>query len=78
MLGWRPAIANPYSKRGTIAELESRFGVSIALSKVYRMMDRLMPEVLKKIERSAWRVALRNRKPSIGQWLAARYPAHRA
>ena len=50
-------IANPCSKRSTVAELERRFGVSIALSKVYRMMDRLTPEVLKKIERRAWHAA---------------------
>ena len=34
-------IANPDSKRGSVRRLEEDFGVSLALEKVYRMMDRL-------------------------------------
>mgnify|MGYP003434338514 FL=1 len=34
-------IANPDSKRGSVAALEEKYGVEIDLDKVYRMMDKL-------------------------------------
>ncbi len=34
-------IANPDSKRGSVASLEEKYGVDINLDKVYRMMDKL-------------------------------------
>ncbi|QKE29565.1 transposase, IS1634 family [Arcobacter acticola] len=34
-------IANPDSKRGSVADLEEKYGVEIDLDKVYRMMDKL-------------------------------------
>lgn len=45
-------IANPNSKRANVHDLSTRFGVQVALHKVYRMMDRLTPkklDILKKI-----------------------------
>ena len=47
-------IAVPGSKRASVAALERDFGVTVNLSSVYRMMDRLTPKVVKRIEKCAW------------------------
>lgn len=43
-------IANPDSKRASVAMLEKDFAVSLPLEKVYRMMDKLDDVVIKKIK----------------------------
>jgi transposase len=47
-------LANPVSKRSSCEMLEKRFGKTIALEKVYRMLDRLGEEKIKKIQDIAW------------------------
>ena len=42
-------IANPQSKRSTVAMLEEDFGVSLGLERVYRMMDWLDDEAIEKL-----------------------------
>lgn len=46
-------IANPDSKRANVRDLSTRFGIQIALHKVYRMMDRLTPGKIDKLKRIA-------------------------
>ena len=43
-------IANPLSKRGSVNMLEQEFGINLDLDKVYRMMDKVDDEVIKKIK----------------------------
>ncbi len=42
-------IANPQSKRSTVAMLEEDFGVTLDLERVYQMMDRLDDEAIEKL-----------------------------
>lgn len=42
-------IANPDSKRGSVAALEEKYGVDINLDKVYRMMDKLDDTAIAKL-----------------------------
>ena len=42
-------IANPDSKRGSVATLEEKYGVEIDLDKVYRMMDKLDDKAIAKL-----------------------------
>lgn len=42
-------IANPDSKRGSVAALEEKYGVEIDLDKVYRMMDKLDDTAIAKL-----------------------------
>lgn len=42
-------IANPDSKRGSVAALEEKYGVEIDLDKVYRMMDKLDDKAIAKL-----------------------------
>ncbi len=44
-------IANPDSKRGSVRLLEQDFGITLALEKVYRMMDQLDDKHIDKIKR---------------------------
>lgn len=50
-------IANPRSKRGSVEELEKRFGVELSLPSVYRMLDALDPEAIRRINRLAYEAA---------------------
>jgi transposase len=43
-------IANPLSKRGSVHMLEQEFGINLDLDKVYRMMDKIDDEAIKKIK----------------------------
>jgi transposase len=43
-------IANPQSKNATVSMLEQDFGISIPLHKVYRMMDKLEDEAIKRLK----------------------------
>lgn len=47
-------LAKPVSKRSSCEMLEKHFGKAIALEKVYRMLDRLNEENIKKIQDIAW------------------------
>jgi len=47
-------LAKPVSKRSSCEMLERHFGKTIALEKVYRMLDRLNEENIKKIQDIAW------------------------
>jgi len=47
-------LAKPVSKRSSCEMLEKHFGKTIALEKVYRMLDRLNEENIKKIQDIAW------------------------
>lgn len=46
-------IANPGSKRQNVSDLVSKFGIEISLSSVYRMMDAIDDNVIKKINKCA-------------------------
>ena len=50
-------IANPESKRASVINLETDFGVNLNLQNVYRMMDRLDEEACEKIQRYAFQTA---------------------
>lgn len=41
-------IANPNSKRGSVADLENDFGIDISLDSVYRMMDAIDDKIIDK------------------------------
>lgn len=43
-------IANPLSKRGSVNMLEQEFGINLDLDKVYRMMDKIDDEAIKRIK----------------------------
>jgi hypothetical protein len=47
-------IANPKSKRGSVAMLEEDFGISLNLDGVYRMMDKLNDEAVKGLNRISY------------------------
>ena len=47
-------IANPKSKRGSVINLETDFGVSLNLQSVYRMMDKLDEEACERIQSYAY------------------------
>lgn len=47
-------IANPESKRASVAMLEKDFAVSLSLEKVYRMMDKLDDKAIDKIKSCAY------------------------
>lgn len=47
-------LAKPVSKRSSCEMLEKHFGKTIALEKVYRMLDRLCEEKIKKLQDIAW------------------------
>jgi transposase len=51
-------IANPESKRGSVINLETDFGININLQSVYRMMDRLDDASCEKIQQTAYREAV--------------------
>ena len=46
-------IANPDSKRASVNFLEQDFGISFSLDKIYRMMDKLDNQVIKRIKTCA-------------------------
>lgn len=50
-------LANPQSKRATVAALEEEFGVHLKLQSVYRMMDSIDEKVVKKAKRMAGEAA---------------------
>jgi len=50
-------IANPGSKRQNVSDLASKFGVEISLSSVYRMMDAIDDNVIKRINKCACAMA---------------------
>lgn len=50
-------LANPQSKRATVAALEEEFGVHLNLQSVYRMMDSIDEKVVKKAKRMAGETA---------------------
>ncbi|MFV1969105.1 MAG: IS1634 family transposase, partial [Pirellulaceae bacterium] len=50
-------LANPQSKRATVAALEADFGVHLSLQSVYRMMDAVDEKVVKKAKRKACEAA---------------------
>jgi transposase len=43
-------LANTSSKRASVIELEKKFGISIALDSVYKMMDKIDDEVIERIK----------------------------
>ena len=43
-------IANPHSKRATVRRLGRDFGVTLALEKIYRMMDRLGEKAIERLK----------------------------
>jgi HAMP domain-containing protein/cytochrome c551/c552 len=47
-------IANPDSKRGSVAMLESNYGIHLNLDKVYRMMDKLDDAAIEKLNRLSY------------------------
>lgn len=47
-------LSQPCSKRASVELLERDFGIKIALEKVYRMMDTLTDERIKKLQRITW------------------------
>jgi transposase len=47
-------IANPESKRATVTNLSSQFGVSLNLDQVYRMMDKLDDKAISKLNDLAY------------------------
>jgi len=50
-------LANPQSKRATVADLEVNFGVNLSLQSVYRMMDAVDEKVIEKAKRKACEAA---------------------
>jgi len=50
-------LANPQSKRATVADLEVNFGVNLSLQSVYRMMDAVDEKVIEKAKRQACEAA---------------------
>lgn len=52
-------IARPESKRATVRDLESEFGVEISLPAVYRMMDMIDDEAITSINKTAYSTASR-------------------
>ena len=50
-------LANPQSKRATVADLEGNFGVNLSLQSVYRMMDAVDEKVIEKAKRKACEAA---------------------
>jgi len=50
-------IANPESKRASVINLETDFGVHLDLQKVYRMMDKLDKEVCEEIQRCTYQAS---------------------
>lgn len=46
-------IANPDSKRASVRRLEQQFGVSVALERIYRMMDQLDEKKIERLQRIA-------------------------
>jgi transposase len=48
-------IANPDSKRASVKGLEEQFGISLNLDQVYRMMDKLDDQAIKKLNEVAYR-----------------------
>lgn len=50
-------LANPQSKRATVADLEVNFGVNLSLQSVYRMMDAVDEKVIEKAKRRACEAA---------------------
>ena len=50
-------IASPCSKRQSVAELTTRFGVATSVSSVYRMMDTLDSVIIEKIKKDAYETA---------------------
>lgn len=47
-------IANPTSKRGSVINLETDFGVNLNLQSVYRMMDKLDEEACERVQNFAY------------------------
>jgi len=47
-------IANPDSKRGSVAMLENNYGIHLNLDKVYRMMDKLDDAAIEKLNRLSY------------------------
>lgn len=43
-------LANPSSKRASVIELEKKFGISMKLDSVYKMMDKIDDEVIERIK----------------------------
>lgn len=58
-------IANPDSKRSSVFDLNKNFGVNINLSAVYRMMDSVDDEAVKRIETLAYQNAVNILKEKI-------------
>jgi len=50
-------LANPQSKRATVAALETDFGVHLSLQSVYRMMDSIDEKVVEKAKKKAFAAA---------------------
>jgi transposase len=50
-------IANPTSKRATVAMLERDFGVYLNLDRVYKMMDKLTDPIINRIQDMAYQAA---------------------
>lgn len=51
-------IANPVSKAKSVSMLEEKFGISLDLDKVYRMMDKIDDEAIKRLNEIAYRETL--------------------
>jgi len=47
-------IANPSSKRGSVDDLSTHFGIDIDLKSVYRMMDKIDEKAISRINTLAW------------------------
>ena len=47
-------IANPSSKRGSVEDLSTHFGVTVDLKAVYRMMDKIDDQAIERINTIAW------------------------
>lgn len=52
-------IANPASKRASVADLAEHFGVELSLPSVYRMLDAVTDKVVKRVNRLAFDAAKR-------------------
>ena len=58
-------IATPKSKRGSVAMLEEEFGISLKLDYVYRMMDKLDEQAIKRLKRISYENTCRLYKEKI-------------